>query len=76
MFGGEIINNTADVFVTANGKGSIRFSNLTNFLEGNIRSNGTLSQILTGNPERHLSNQGYAGFVQDDWHVKPQLTVI
>ena len=75
MFGGEIIGNTADVFVTANGKGSIRFSNLTNFLEGNIRSNGTLSQILTGNPERHLSNQGYAGFVQDDWHVKPRLTV-
>jgi hypothetical protein len=75
MFGGEIIGNTADVFVTANGKGSIRFSNLTNFLEGNVRSSGTLSQILTGNPERHLNNQGYAGFVQDDWHVKPRLTV-
>ncbi|HSZ21037.1 MAG TPA: TonB-dependent receptor [Candidatus Acidoferrum sp.] len=75
MFGGEIINNTADVFVTANGKGSIRFSNLTNFLEGNIRSTGTLSQILTGNPERHLSNQGYAAFMQDDWHIKPRLTL-
>ncbi|HEV7967882.1 MAG TPA: TonB-dependent receptor [Candidatus Acidoferrales bacterium] len=75
MFGGEAISNTADVFVTANGKGSIRFTNLTNFLEGNIRSTGTLSQILTGNPERHLSNQGYAAFVQDDWHIKPRLTV-
>jgi hypothetical protein len=75
VFGGEIISNTADVFVTANGKGSIRFSTLTNFLTGTVRSNGTLSQILTGNPERHLSNQGYAAFVQDDWHVKPRLTV-
>src|ERR1700730_4721806 len=75
MFGGEIIDNTADVFVTANGKGSIRFSNLSNFLRGNIRSSGTLSSILVGDPERHLSNQGYAAFMQDDWHVRPRLTV-
>ena len=75
MFGGEFIDNTADVCVTANGKGSIRFTNLTNFLKGNIRTTGTLSQILVGNPERHLSNQGYAAFMQDDWHIKPRLTV-
>jgi hypothetical protein len=74
-FGGEAVLNTADVFVTANGKGSIRFSNLSNFLAGTIRSNGSLSQILVGDPRRYLSNQGYAGFAQDDWHVKPRLTV-
>jgi len=74
-FGGEFINNTADVFVTANGKGSIRFTNLTNFLKGVSRTSGSLSQILVGDPERHLSNQGYAAFVQDDWHFKPRLTV-
>jgi hypothetical protein len=74
-FGGELINNTADVFVTANGKGSIRFTNLTNFLKGVSRTSGSLSQILVGDPERHLSNQGYAAFVQDDWHFKPRLTV-
>jgi len=74
-FGGEIIKNTADVFVTANGKGSIRFTSLENFLTGNIRSTGTLSSILVGDPRRHLSNQGYAAFMQDDWRVKPRLTV-
>jgi len=84
-FGGEFINNTADVFVTANGKGSIRFAKsgkgataktgLENFLLGIPRKSGTLSAILVGDPERHLSNQGYAAFVQDDWHIKPRLTV-
>jgi hypothetical protein len=74
-FGGEIVENTADVFVTANGKGSIRFSSLSNFLTGNPRTSGSLSAILVGDPRRHLSNQGYAAFVQDDWHVLPRLTV-
>src|SRR6202022_4736536 len=82
--GGEFINNPADVFVTANGKGSIRFANsgkgaakrtgLENFLLGKPRNSGTLSAILVGDPERHLSNQSYAAFMQDDWHVKPRLT--
>jgi hypothetical protein len=74
-FGGEVINNTADVFVTANGKGSIRFSTLANFLTGNIRTSGTLSSILVGDPERHLSNQGYAAYAQDDWRLTPRLMV-
>jgi hypothetical protein len=74
-FGGEIVENTADVFVTANGKGSIRFSSLSNFLRGNPRTSGSLSAILVGDPERHLSNQGYAAFMQDDWHILPRVTV-
>jgi Carboxypeptidase regulatory-like domain len=83
-FGGEIVENTADVFVTANGKGSIRFNSskgatprtaLENFLLGVPRSSGALSAILVGDPERHLSNQGYAAFMQDDWHVFPRVTV-
>ena len=84
-FGGEIIQNTADVFVTANGKGSIRFNKsgrgaaartgLEDFLLGIPRNSGTLSAILVGDPQRHLSNQGYAAFIQDDWHIKPRLTV-
>jgi hypothetical protein len=84
-FGGEIVENNADVFVTANGKGSIRFNKsgagltaktaLDNFMLGVPRSSGILSAILVGDPERHLSNQGYAAFMQDDWHVLPRLTV-
>ena len=75
MFGAEFIGNTADTFVTANGKGSIRFTSLSNFLTGNIRSTGSLSSILVGDPLRHLSNQGYAAFAQDDWHILPRVTV-
>lgn len=75
VFGGEYIGNTAETFVTANGKGSIRFTSLENYLKGSIRSTGPLSQILVGDPLRHLSNQGYAAFAQDDWHILPRVTV-
>jgi hypothetical protein len=74
-FGGEIIQNTAEPFITANGKGSIRFKNLTTFLTGNPRTSGSLSAILVGDPARHLHNSQFAGFLQDDWRVKPGLTV-
>jgi hypothetical protein len=74
-FGGEFVDNTAEVFVTANGKGSIRFSNLSSFLTGTVKNSGSLSAILVGDPLRHLSNQGYAAFAQDDWHLMPHLTI-
>ena len=74
-FGGEVILNTADPFITANGKGSIRFQNLSSFLLGNVRNSGTLSALLVGDPLRHLSNQQYAAFAQDDWRVTPRLIV-
>jgi hypothetical protein len=74
-FGGEIIHNTAEPFITANGKGSVRFTSLTNFLTGVARDTGSLSAILTGDPARHLHNSQYALFLQDDWRVKPRLTL-
>ena len=73
--GGEIINNTATPFVTAAGKGVIRFKNLESFLEGNVKSSGTLSSILVGDPLRHYSDQQYAAFFQDDWRLTPRLTL-
>src|SRR6267154_716495 len=74
-FGGEVILNTAEPFITANGKGSVRFTSLENFLKGSVRSTGTLSSILLGDPARHLRNQQYATFLQDDWRVTPRLTL-
>ncbi len=74
-FGGEIIYNTAVPFVTASGKGTVRFKNLTQFLQGTPRTSGTISAILVGEPIRHYSNEQYALFLQDDWHVKPRLTI-
>ncbi len=70
-FGGEIILTQSTTNVTANAKGQIRFTNLTQFFEGNIRQGA----LFLGNAVRHLNNQGYAGFLQDDWRVTPRLTV-
>jgi len=84
--GGEIINNTADPFVTASAKGTIRFgsnakavapgianTDLENFLVGLPRDKGTVSALLVGETLRHYSNQQYAAFIQDDWRIKPRL---
>ena len=72
-FGGEFIYNSAMPFVTQNGKGRIKFSSLQNFLKGNVA--GTGSRILVGDPLRHLHNEQFAAFAQDDWHIKPRVTV-
>ncbi len=72
-FGGEVIYNSAVPFVTASGKGTIRFKNLEQFLEGLPRTNGTESALLVGDPIRHYSNEQYAAFLQDDWRIKPRL---
>ena len=87
-FGGEIIYNTATPFVTANGKGTVRFGSnkskvnrgpnntaLENFLAGFPRDKGTISAILVGSPLRHYHNYQYAAFVQDDWRATPRITV-
>jgi len=75
-FGGEVLSNQASEDVTANGKGPVSFSGgggkgLLNFFEGNLSS----ANLFTGNPARTLSTIGYSVFIQDDWRVKPRLTV-
>ncbi len=71
MLGAEWLNNDSYEDVTANAKGPIRFSNLTNFFEGNPNR----ANLLVGNPARTLSSQNFAAFLQDDWRVKPRLTL-
>jgi Carboxypeptidase regulatory-like domain/TonB dependent receptor len=72
-FGGEFIKSTADPFITLNGKGLIKFGTITDFLTGNVKPGG--SGLLTGEPQRHLHNESYAAFLQDDWRVTPRLMV-
>ena len=72
-YGGEIILNTAEPFITSNGRGRIRFGSLSAFLQGTVKGSGNI--ILAGDPARHYHNSQYAGFLQDDWRVKPRLTV-
>ncbi len=70
-FGGEIMLMINNSDVTANAKGPFRFPNLPAFFEGDP----TRGTILVGDAQRHLSNQGYAAFIQDDWRVTPRLTI-
>jgi hypothetical protein len=72
-FGGEVIESTADPFITSDGKGLIKFKDSSNFLQGNVKGAGNV--ILTGEPQRHLHNESYAAFLQDDWRVTPRLMV-
>ena len=72
-FGGEVIESTADPFITLNGKGLIKFATISDFLKGNVKPGG--SGLLAGDPQRHLHNESYAAFLQDDWRVTPRLIV-
>jgi hypothetical protein len=74
-FGGEIIKSTAEPFLTANAKGLLKFKSNEDYLTGTAKSSGSISALMTGEAQRHLSNQSYAAFLQDDWRVTPRLTV-
>ncbi len=69
--GFEFLGNQSTNNVTSNTKGNIRFSGLTNFFTGTMAR----ASFTAGNFLRHLSNQGYGLFVQDDWRVSRRLTV-
>ena len=62
-------NNVTDL-----AKGPIEFASLNDFFTGNAEAfNG--AGFATGNWQRHMSYQGYAAFIQDDWRLTPRLTV-
>src|SRR2546426_4876502 len=70
-FGGEMLINQSTNNVTANTKGPVRFPNLQSFFSGNMNR----ALIAAGDFLRHLQNEGYGLFVQDDWRVNTRLTV-
>jgi hypothetical protein len=70
-FGAEVLINQSTNNVTANTKGPVRFSNLPSFFSGNMNR----GQFTAGNLLRHLQDEGYAAFIQDDWRIKPRLTL-
>jgi hypothetical protein len=84
-FGGEMLYNQSTSDVTANAKGPIRFSNIQDFFSGfpngvpnaagKVPDKRGTATILTGDLLRHFTFSGYALFLQDDWRVKPRLTV-
>jgi len=70
-FGGEIIRDTSDPFVTMNAKGLIKFQDIQSFLKGTVKQSGSI--IQAGDPQRYLHDYSYAAFMQDDWRVTPKL---
>jgi hypothetical protein len=73
-FGGEILLEKSTNNVTANTKGPVQFSTLEDFFTGTPQANSNTA-FLTGNLLRHMSYNGYAAFLQDDWRIKPTVTV-
>ncbi len=76
-FGFEFLLGVADNDPYNFGNGSVSFKSsktntaLQNFLLGNTQ-NGI---ILVGDPTSVSRSHSFAGFVQDDWRVKPRLTL-
>jgi hypothetical protein len=70
-FGGEFLINKSLNNVTANTKGPLRFSNLQNFFSGTMNR----ALITAGDLSRDLEDKGFAVFMQDDWRVRPGLTI-
>ena len=70
-FGGEFIDNQSTTNETANAKGQIRFKTLDNFFLGKVKQGA----LFLGDANRTLYNYNYAAFLQDDWRIKPRLTI-
>jgi hypothetical protein len=70
-FGGEILVNHATSNNASGTQGGLGFANLQKFFSGTIQ----FAVFSAGNFLRHFRNEGYAVFVQDDWRVKPSLTL-
>jgi hypothetical protein len=70
-FGGEILVNQATNNSGGGTQGGLVFPNLQKFFTGTIQ----FAVFNVGNFLRHFRNEGYTVFVQDDWRVKPRLTL-
>lgn len=71
QFGGEIRHGGTNNYRANNARGYVRFRQLTDFLTGNVRD-GRLQQ---GDPTRHVTMNGFAGYVRDDWRVSKRVSL-
>jgi Carboxypeptidase regulatory-like domain len=70
-FGADLLANTSENNVTARAKGDFRFNNLTDFFTGTLNR----ARLTIGDAKRNLSNYGFGVFLQDDWRIRPRLTL-
>ena len=77
-FGGQFRDIKVDQATWRRARGDIRFNSLEDLLLGNIhqlRLLATTSDPVLGSPERHMTQYGYAAFVQDDWRIRQRITL-
>jgi hypothetical protein len=78
-FGGEFLWNYVTVYSNSAGKGTFSFANqsgftnLQNFLQGMLKTSGNCCTIQEGDFTRHLRNQDYSLFLQDDWRMSRKV---
>ena len=70
-FGGEFRQGSTDYFRSRYGRGRVDFSDLESFVAGDVRR----GRILIGDTTRGITLTSFGGFVQDDWRVRPRLTL-
>ncbi len=71
MFGGQFQDNTASNYSAGQAKGNLTFGSLTGFFQGTM----TRARTTAGDLYRNFKNQGYAGFAQDEWHIRQNVTL-
>jgi hypothetical protein len=77
-FGGQIRDIKVDQATWRRARGDIKFASLEDFLlgsGGSAKLLATTSDPALGSPERHMTQWGYAAFVQDDWRIVPRVTL-
>ena len=87
-FGGELHHNDVTNAAYGNARGSVTFLGSVLSPEPGIPSAGTStaledffagypfkSTVEVGNPTLHLHNWAYGAFFQDDWRIRPTLTI-
>ncbi|HSZ19020.1 MAG TPA: carboxypeptidase regulatory-like domain-containing protein [Candidatus Acidoferrum sp.] len=85
-FGGDFTHIEADSAIYVDGRGLFQFAGggtagVTDCggsscpLEDYFAGQPHLGQLLTGNAQIKLTWMNTAGFIQDDWHISPKVTV-
>jgi len=70
-FGGEFRDDLVHQATFRAGRGRIKFDNLEAFLSGTPGS----TTFLAGDPTRNITQGLYAGYAQDDWRIRPRVTI-
>lgn len=70
-FGGSFRYGDVNYYRAAYGRGRIDFRHLPDFFDGNVRR----WRMLYGDPSRNVSQKSFGLFVQDDFRIRPNLTM-